>query len=241
MSLSPTFGQIIGHQQERCAQCPEWFQAPQLDLRSESHTSGGIISTRICPRCQAAQDGGLYVDRKPRPAELRKGWEDLCDPKYRNLIFERLPQPGKRAYEAVMGWRYRDDGQGLGLIGPSDGGKSYLIHAVARGLHLEGADIHLTYATKFAHDMSSLSAGPLELDRCCMVPWLLVDDVGKAAFNANQEAKFYHVLETRERFQRPMLITVNSTGTQLAGLMSEDRALPIVNRLRRLCQFIEVE
>ena len=186
----------------------------------------------------------LGLDSHGNPAEPKAAtdlWLSICPPNYARFDFERLPPRGKASAVEVLEWCPKvGSGTGVALVGPSDGGKSMLIHEVARRAFVSGWDVFCTLSTEFALKCGDVECRKGYLERCVNCAILLLDDVGKAKLTERVETDLYHVLETRERYEQPILWTANSKGEELKESMSKDRADPIINRLRRSAKVIAV-
>ncbi len=194
--------------------------------------------------CVDAEKARRGLDRHGAPCKppaARSTWRALCPPRYAAFDLARLPARGKAIAAAVLAWQpAHTPGRGLAIVGESDCGKSMLLHEVARRAWVSGWDVHCTLSTEFAWHMGDLQQRQPFLQRCLDCALLLLDDIGKARLTDRVETDLYHLLEHRERWQKPILWSANLKGAHLAATMSEDRAAPIVNRLRRSAEVFSV-
>jgi len=205
---------------------------------------GRLVQKCCSDECTAAMKAKLGLDSVGNPIKPKAAtdpWLSICPPNYARFDFERLPPRGKACAVSVLAWSPEaTSGAGIALVGPSDGGKSMLIHEVARRAFVSGWDVFCTLSTEFADCCADLDRRKAYRERCENAAILLMDDVGKAKLTERVETDLYHVLEIRERYERPILWTANSKGSDLRQNMTEDRADPIINRLRRSAEVFTV-
>jgi DNA replication protein DnaC len=75
------------------------------------------------------------------------------------------------------------------------------------------------------------------LIRLCSTRILFLDDLGKAAPTERYRHELDHVIEQRTAWGRPMFVTTNFNGEELAGRLG-DAGAAIVGRLREFCEII---
>lgn len=208
-----------------------------------SFTPVGFFTPACCSdECNDAVKALRGLDEHGNPVKATPvktdTWQTVakCPPKYARFDRAKLPARGKAVAGAVLAWKPgQTPGKGIALVGESDGGKSMLIHEAARLAFVDGWDVFCTLSTEFAWRVGQIDDGRLPyLDRCMSCALLLIDDIGKGKNTDRVEADLFHVLEHRERYDLPVIWSANSKGNQLAKNITEDRANPIVNRLRRL-------
>ena len=60
----------------------------------------------------------------------------------------------------------------------------------------------------------------------------MLDDLGKAKLTERAEAELFGLVEHRIANLKPLIVTTNFVGDKLSDKLSEDRATPLVRRLR---------
>lgn len=195
-------------------------------------------------RLQKQRDAAMEAHRKAR--ELR--WAELCPLEY------RLPSECgghtdlARLDVAQPGWQklldYKLGPRGLLIRGPTGRGKTRVTWRLLRMLWDQGQRI------------SALTAG--ELDRQCrdaagnftLNSWFkrlatadvfFLDDLGKGHWTQATEAHFFDLVDERTRKGKPILVTTNDSGETLAARLSDDRAEPLIRRLRDYCECVNFE
>lgn len=238
-----------------CQQCGQDFLA--MVSRVDGQT---VLRAMVCEPCvESARAASEQDAQRAREAGREASWELICPIDYRETDLARLvagmrakTKPcrmvgGKKVFlpvEELVGlvtnWDSKST-RGIGLIGPSGHFKSRLIFQLLHRLHFQdGFEIRYLNAVYFADDLAaSYSNNAKEanqwLERLCRVPILFIDDLGKERCTDRVEAGLYRVTEERRAKRRRTFFTCNQSGEELIGRMTQDRGLPIVNRLREMC------
>lgn len=203
---------------------------------------GKIVSCCCSDDCLESYKSKLNpCERLAKKKEPAPKWAAICPPRYAHFELEKLPPGSRKVAAEVLAWdRYSKTG--IALMGPSATGKSMIIHEVARLAFEARFDVHVTSSTEFAFRVGSPDNDERRktIERCCKCAILLIDDIGKEKMTERVESDIYHVLEFREKWEKPVFFTANSRGNELERGMSEDRASPIVNRLRRLAKVLSI-
>ena len=223
-----------------CADCGKTFEAVEADF-SALGASMKIAQVRCDDCCKIAEAKFQEMTLgKPNSAKISQ-WNDICPPCYQNFTPELLPVASQRVFSRVMGWTYQT--RGLGLIGDSRTGKTFLIFHLLSKFHPQRSICHTT-----GPELAWAIGNPDQSRRRNLIHGLttsdiaFIDDLGKEKITNTVEADLYHIAEQRRRNLKPLFVTVNSTGEELAARMSPDGGIPIINRLREdLCEFIAVK
>lgn len=195
-----------------------------------------------CDPCVEVEDGKMRDRTKGVSLTPKKPWSEICPPAYQDFDPAKLPPAGFAITEKVFSWKKSQ--KGIGLIGVSRSGKSFILHELMRRWYECGVSVHMPTATGFALACGSPNGGEriAMINRCIQADLLFIDDLGKEKLTERVESDLFHVLEERRRYLKPVFIDVNSTGEQLRKRMSEDAGTPIINRLKYdLCDFLVVE
>ncbi len=176
--------------------------------------------------------------------DLRKKWEQLCPPIYRESDAKLLPN--LRMFEEVQKWEYGPEG--LLLIGPSRRGKTRAAWTLLKRLH-------------FQEERKIVSFGPKDLKAAVANEWrdrdndepdltaglrhvqvLFLDDLDTIKFTEAVEETLFDTFEYRLAHGKPVILTLNQSGPELAGRMStEARGEKITRRMRESCKVINFE
>jgi hypothetical protein len=249
---------------QTCLLCGSPFE-PLRDAEME-RIFGRRVMMRVCDACVAREERARAKARAaaapPPPVVLtaaerrRRRWIADVGPRYAEFRREDLPPAIAPHVDRVLSWSPVVQGQGvsadrgagvglgLGLLGPSRTGKSPLLFALGQRLHMAGHEVFATSGIAFQRMVHRFVESRAEweryLERCETAEVLLLDDADKLNFTPGVEAEYYGMLETRRNWLRPVLCTLNLTGSELAELARErsDRVNAIVERLRDLCEFI---
>jgi hypothetical protein len=223
-----------------CGTCGESFEA-----MSATFEIGGtpitIAGQLHCDHCVTVYDRNLEKTSRQSTIPARPEWKEICPPCYFDFQRDLLPPGAQSVYEELMTWKAGS--KGIGLIGDSREGKTFLMYELFRRWYDHGKSVCITTSTEFAWACGSVDQHDRRelLKRMIKADMTLIDDLGKEKITDRVESDLYHVFEQRRRYQRPLFVTVNSTGDELASRMSGDGGIPIINRLKEdLCEFIAI-
>jgi DNA replication protein DnaC len=179
-----------------------------------------------------------------RDEKRKQTWDRMVGSYYFTFDPDRIPQAISGHLDTVFSW-HPDSPKGIGFLGRSRTGKSRVLFELGRRLFIRGQDVYPTSGIEFAekvagqvNDRDGFESYMQRLKNCKI---LILDDADKARMTEAVEASYYGMLEYRRRFQRPILVSVNSTGKEMAQNATQNRGEPIVNRLRDLCEIIELK
>lgn len=219
-----------------CPKCKAQFETEACFLGDQEKFAD---TPGLCNKCADHYDLEQR-ERKVRAGELQsqRRWEQICPLGFRNTDPARLPDIA--AKNDVLSWQY--SGTGLLCHGPTGRGKTRCLYLLLHRLHFgEQRSIIAIGATYFAHECGRrFSENQAEADAyindLTRVDVLMLDDLDKARFTERTEAELFHVIDARTAQGRPILASVNATGSELAEMMTDHRGWPIVRRLREYCQ-----
>ena len=229
-----------------CAECGKTFQAVGFSMLitepgSDERRDVGL-QQKNCDDCCKVMEERYEKMTQGKPLEENEiRWADVCPKCYQDFDPNKLPDPAKRIFPDLMKWEYGQ--KGIGLIGDSKMGKTYLIFKLLEKWYQRKSICHTT-----GPELAWAIGSPDQSDRRTLINKLIrsdiafIDDLGKEKITNTVEADLYHIAEQRRREMRPLFVTLNSKGDELAARMSQDSGMPIINRLRDdLCDFIAVK
>ncbi len=197
---------------------------------------------RRCGACLQKEDEeakqSYELHQKQMDARHRENvWEKTAPALYRDSDPARIPSALLAAVDS-----YQYGPMGLGFIGETGKGKTRAMMMLLKRLIIdEGKRPKYVTMTDFSMKVASLGCevAPF-IEGMCQNAVLLLDDLGKGRLTDAVQGHLFHVIETRTANQLPILFTSNAGGDQLAAMLSEDRAFPIIRRLKEFCTIVKV-
>jgi DNA replication protein DnaC len=199
----------------------------------------------LCESCEQKykeeEDRRASLERRIR---LKTAFDAICPPLYRETDLKRI----YGAFSAIAeSWKYSPTG--LLLEGYAGTGKTRAAWHILKRMTEEGRSCYGLTATQFAkaaadqwHSNNEEKGEAIEaMDRCRRTSLLLIDDLGKQKMTERSEVELYDVLEHRTNNLKPTIVTTNATGAQLTKMLSEDRAHPILRRIRDFSTIVKFE
>ena len=169
-------------------------------------------------------------------------WMNVCPTEYQRTDRRKLPKPARERMADILKWKPTKTG--LILAGPTGAGKSRLAWLLARQLYFDGLGVVAFTALQFEHACAvQFGAGDGErwVYDLTQTELLFLDDFGKGRFTDRTEAELFGIVETRTSWNRPILITTNLTGKQLAQQAQRaDRGAALARRLREFCDVVVI-
>lgn len=238
--MSATSGLLITHETQKEAPC-KWCRKPFMtDVMH--FANGKTMQANVCDPCSLDRE---KMERPEINLERRKqAWDRLVGGYFSIFDPMRIPVPMQPHFEDALTWKPSNT-RGIGFAGKSRTGKSRVITELGRRLYVKGVDVFPTSGVEFQEkvvgQVSDREGWEAYIQRVKNCKVLLLDDADKLKMTEAVEAAYYSIMEVRRRFQRPVLVTVNSTGREMAQNATQNRGEPIVNRLRDLCEIIELK
>jgi DNA replication protein DnaC len=211
MKAEPTWGDLMR------------FTGGKLDTMSNEEVSAAV------KQCQK--------ELEQRRLEIE--WQYLCPPLYRDTSVERLPYKDK--FNEVQNWGYGR--VGLVVLGGSRRGKTRSVWKLLERLHFEGRtiiaftpmDLKLQVATAWQEP----AAAEEWLYKLRHTDVLFFDDLDTVKFTEAVEETIYDAFEWRPTHGKPVIVTINRSGCELAARMNaKGRGVKIVERMREYCEVI---
>ena len=215
----------------------------EFDSTAATFALGGstlCLRQSYCDPCQRLKEAQIEAQTRGSDAPPLK-WSEICPAAYQGFDLNRLPEASRGVAFNVLNWQKSE--KGVGMIGDSRAGKTFIMHELARRVFERGGKIKLTSGTEFAYACGSSEAGERRamIDSCIAVAHLFLDDIDKMKMTDRVESDFYHVIEQRRRALKPVFVTLNASGAELERMMSDNGGSPIVNRLRHdVCEFYAI-
>lgn len=205
-------------------------------------SNGRTMKAGICNPCAEEREAKVHPDvvrakRDVAWGRMVGGYFHIFDP-------NRIPTVMLPHFEDALTWKPTNT-RGIGFMGKSRSAKSKVITELGRRLYITGTDVFPTSGVEFQEKVVAQVedregfGSYIQRVKTCHV--LLLDDADKLKLTEAVEAAYYSMLEYRRRFQKPVLVTVNLNGQQMAAAASENRGEPIINRLRDVCEIIELK
>jgi DNA replication protein DnaC len=198
---------------------------------------------KMCPKCDAELLKKRDEDRKKaeadeKRAEMEKKWFAICPPIFRSIVKAKLPRPEK--LDDVLKWQLSP--KGLMLHGKTGLGKSRCAWALIHREFWSGKKVSvldsmagLRYAALYSRGAENVEEW---IDRMIGRDIIFMDDIFKNKLTDSFEGTIFTLIDQRIQYQKPIIVTSNDTGDTLKARMSEDRAEPLLRRLRECCEAI---
>ena len=163
----------------------------------------------------------------------------FTDPEMRSWAFAndngKCPQlPMARKY--VERWEeMQAENGGLLLWGKVGTGKSYFAGCIANALMEQEISVRMTNFALILNDLAASFEGRNEyIDRLCRPPLLVIDDFGTERGTEYGLEQVYHVIDSRYRSRKPLIVTTNLTLENLQNPQDTTHAR-IYDRLLEMC------
>jgi IstB-like ATP binding protein len=178
-----------------------------------------------CDRCRDAS-----TRDELKEAANQKFWEERCPVEFRKAWDSRLGS--ELLLRRVLQFDAKK-GRGLIVVGQSGTSKTRSIWTLLRALSERGESWF------FATGLDVMEGLPIEAHKASV---LVIDDLGNDKLSANREVELLNVIRKRVDWHRPIIVTTQYKGKDLANRFSEGAtAQAVVRRLREFCDAINVE
>jgi len=222
-----------------CQACSAPFKAEVPDVGDFT----GILLRRarartLCDPClekhTAEREAKYKAEQKARrDAERENDWRKICPELYQGFDPEKLKAKSRDLMAQVLAWVYGE--RGVLMLGASGAGKSFLAYQLLRRLMLQGVKVRTFDCVSFGHECGRAfykGYGEEWAEEIAKAPLVYFDDMFKIKLTDRAECELFGVIERRCASKLPILATLNSTGEMLEERLSEDRAKPMIRRLR---------
>lgn len=188
--------------------------------------------------------------RKARAMRAEAIIESTIPKGYRKTRIDHPDYPVELHHSAMDWLKLLDAGKDspiwMGIIGTSGRGKTRVASQVAIDYMHRGRQVAWINAARFQwnaqkqHDRVHGAQATARLDSFLKADLLVFDDLGKQQWTPVVEAQFYDLVEHRYGAELPMIWTSNSSLKDLRGMLTIDRADPIIGRLAETSLILEI-
>lgn len=210
----------------------------------------GFESRILCDGCLDQLERKCWKDEEEAQATARRqrreiNWLGMCPEIFRSSDLAKLPVDARANWDRITGWNH--GAKGLILTGPTGSGKTRAAMALLRELYVEqNLSVQIFRCSDFANEcieivMDAKASVRRWLNAICEKDVIFFDDFGKQKFTERVEAELFSVIDRRTSEGMPIIISTNDTGETIAERMSQDRAEPMVRRLREFCEVITLK
>ena len=195
-----------------------------------------------CQRTEREKQETLISQQKHNDLVRRLKAEEFSDPAMLDWTFEndngRSPQM-HHAHRYVEQWQtMRAENLGLLLWGGVGTGKSFLAGCIANALMEQEVPVRMTNFTRILNELNSSFSGRNDIvDRLCRYPLLIIDDFGMERGTEYALEQIYHIVDSRYRSQKPLIVTTNLTLDEIRHPQDTAHAR-IYDRLLEMCVLI---
>ena len=173
-----------------------------------------------CQRAQRMEREAAEQQRKHRDKVEELKRRGFTDPAMREWTFANdngsNPQM-KPAHFYVEHWEDMKAGNiGYLLWGSVGTGKSYLAGCIANALMEKEIPVYMTNFALILNDLAASFEGRNEyISRLCRYPLLILDDFGMERGTEYGLEQVFHVIDSRYRSRKPLIVTTNLTLSEL--------------------------
>lgn len=174
----------------------------------------------------------------------QEAWKSLCPVEYRGTNIEAIRKMVGGQVDHVVGRKYSN--RGLCVFGAAGLGKTRATWFLAKEWFNAG---YTPYAFHLAGAGTSLSAQVSEafrrgeyvewVDQVASAGFLLWDDFDKDQLTGRAEEAAFSLIELFTSNKKPILVTTQATGDELAAKFKGERGSGILRRVREFCDGVQ--
>jgi len=219
--------------------CP--FRASFLNDCSNCRRANGIISVDENGVKRRYDTSACLKEMVYRHYIAQSGLEGIeLKHTFENAVIDKWNQ---RVYQYLQQWNWKS-GEGIYIAAEKSNqnklgngtGKSYALHALTHRLCREGVGCYYIRTVDFLQQLKesyegrSMATETEILERYAKVPVLLLDDIGKENVRTEWAAeRFYYLIDTRIRFERPTVYASNFLLSELEERFGLDNFGPAIS------------
>ena len=235
-----------------CEKCHSPFRVTKNTPDELRYRRCGIcrLFVRTCAYCKATFDSEKpqkFCSKKCFRAQMERDiadqadrWWQTVDPLWRDTDVAKLPRPQQSKY--LLEWEWGPLGLGLIIYGPTGTGKTRTLYLLLRCLAYRDFSVKLIRGLDFQAQVIDRTrpngpggfqkwfAGLLDVDI------LAVDDCDKIKFSPRVESEFFNLIDQRTSCYRVLMLSSNSTGSELLARLSPENGPAIVRRIAEFCE-----
>lgn len=134
--------------------------------------------------------------------------------------------------------KFAEKGKGLLMYGKCESGKTFLACCIANDLIDRGYTVRVTNFAKIANDLLETYEKNEYIDELNSYDLLVIDDLDMERDTGFMNETVYHVIDSRYKCARPLIVTTNLTSAQLSNPDNINKQR-IYSRLCEMCVPIE--
>ncbi len=209
-------------------------------FRMEKPPMAGHLFPRRC-KCEQERFDKEEAERKQQKhlqtvADLRKS--GFTNPEMINWTFAndngKCPQMDKAKFYADHFDTMRAENIGYLLWGKVGTGKSYFAGCIANALMEQEIPVIMTNFPLVLNDLTPIEGRNDYIARLCRPPLLIIDDLGVERGTEYGLEQVYHVIDSRYRSRKPLIVTTNLPLESLQNPQDTAHAR-IYDRLLEMC------
>jgi hypothetical protein len=223
-----------------CKVCGAKFCQPGEDIVEASIAGVDLrLPTPVCDACGPLVDSVYRIGgASAQDVSLTPQWDEICPPRFRELVEELRELPGKvdsLAFKAFRRWRW--GARGIYAVGPSGSGKTSAYWALARDLERAGDRPLCIGAVELGRRLQQAAKDLASVPDLCFARVLMIDDLGKERATPAASSLLSEVLDHRYAHRLPVIITTRFTSVELRARFSEPSiGQDITRRLYEICE-----
>lgn len=185
----------------------------------------------ICDSC-AERERKLVEANLRRERQSR--FDLMCPAAYRQTDPNHPGMPPAAKLNAILGWK--PGPKGLVVYGETRRGKTRAVWLLIKQLVLDGFMVKAFQPGDLVDEVSENAADLSDWrEEMLAADVVFIDDFGKWKLTERLEAELFDLINRRTSNLKPFILTTNFVGEELARKFSEDRGLPLVERIREFC------
>lgn len=190
----------------------------------------------MCPSCGTPfSDGDSLCRMCSEDSRIR--WESIMPPMFKGTVADRLPKP---FVDAVKGYKYGP--RGVLFHGETGAGKTRAAWLLAHKLHTEGRSVRACSAHSFGLQIANSfqNGGMVEFVNSFLdADVVFIDDLDKVKMTSRVQSELFGIADACMTNGKPMIVTLNATSGELAGMLDSHIGSPLIRRLVEVCHVVK--